>query len=51
MEHLQWLYLNLVGEQSDAKDVYFRDLKTIYDADVEKDERDHAEARIKDRDQ
>ena len=51
MEHLQWLYLNLVGEQSDAKDVYFRDLKIIYDADVNKDERDQAEARIKDRDQ
>ena len=47
MEHLQWQYLNLVGEQSKDKEAFEKDLKMIYSVDLDKPVRLKAEERIK----
>ena len=47
MEHLQWMYLSLVAEQSEDKETYLKDLKIIYNIDVEASIREAAEKRIK----
>ena len=47
MEHLQWMYLSLVAEQSEDKETYLKDLKIIYNIDAEASIREAAEKRIK----
>ena len=47
MEQLQKEYLTLVGQHSETKEVYFKDLKLIYSVDAKKEEREAAEERIK----
>ena len=47
MEVLQWQYLNLVGEQCDDKELYKKDLQSIYSVDLDKSARIEAEQRVK----
>ena len=47
MEHLQRMYLNLVGEQVEQKDRYFQDLKIIYCVETDRSVREMAEERVK----